>query len=571
MTRGLIRDICARYPFQIIGTTGLIILGGLLNTGAIVALAPLAEIYLYDSNENLSSLSEFFRRLLSHVGMEFSLGPMGALVLIFTIAATFMSSIVDYSIEKIRFSILRQITSSTFQVMFSSQWYFFVNQEHGSLINTFIREISQVGDSLQTAGRLFAVSIQLVIILFAAFYISWKVSLVCVAGVLLFVWPFILLDRIGYKLGAKITEASNRLVTVIHESFGAAQIILGYGKKEKSVERLEKAFDQSASASLKWTLLVTAMQRIYQPISVIALIVGLFLSKNSGLTPGETAALIYALVRSNGNVRAMAGLYGILSKQRASWNQLAELTGIAANLRAPSASKKFDRVKKELVFKDVSFNYPGSPEILAEVNLRIQPGMITALVGPSGSGKTTILNLIMCLVYPTKGDILVDGRLLKEYDPNSYRARVGYVPQETTFFNDTIRNNLLWAMPEATEKEIIEACEQSEAIEFIRNMKFGFDTVVGEKGARLSGGQAQRISLARALLRKPDILALDEAFSSLDPETEMEILKLLQSNIAQKAAVIMATHRVTGLTIADRAYIVENGRVRAMEQQKIGA
>ncbi len=565
MTAGLIRDICKRYPFQIFGATCLVILGGLLNTATIAALAPLAEIYLYDSTEKLSSISALFQRLLSYAGLEFSLGPMGVLVLTFTIAATLMSTIVDYSIERIRFSVLRQIISSTFQTMFSSQWYFFSGQRHGLLINAFIREITQVGDSLQTSGRLFATSIQFVIILSAAFYISWKVSVVCVAGAFFLIWPFIIFDKIGYKLGTKITEASANLVSLIHESFGAAQIILGYGKVEKSVQRLKLAFDKIASASLKWTLIVTGTQRIYQPISVLALIIGLFLCKNSGLTPGETAALIYALVRSNGNLRSMAGLYGMLSKQRASWDQVAQLTMTASDLRVSQGAKTLDGIKKEIAFKAVSFSYPGSRVILKDANLTIRSGMITALVGPSGAGKTTILNLIMGLTHPSNGSILVDGRPLSEYDLGAYRARIGYVPQDTILFNDTIRNNLLWAKPDATHDEIIQACEQSEAIEFIRNMEFGLDTVVGEKGARLSGGQAQRISLARAILRKPDLLALDEAFSSLDPDTEISILKLIK-NTSENAAIVMATHRASGLAVADRAYAIKNGTVRPMER-----
>ena len=190
----------------------------------------------------------------------------------------------------------------------------------------------------------------------------------------------------------------------------------------------------------------------------------------------------------------------------------------------------------------------------------IPRGKMVAIVGRSGSGKSTLVDIIIGFNEPLDGQIYVDGTPLHEFEINSYRKRIGYVPQESILFNMTIYENLLWAKEDATREEIREACIIANAAEFIEQFPKGYDTFVGDRGVRLSGGQIQRVALARAVLRNPDILILDEATSSLDSESE-RLIQLSIEAIAKKMTVIVIAHRLSTIAKADYIYVLEDGRI----------
>jgi ABC-type multidrug transport system fused ATPase/permease subunit len=190
--------------------------------------------------------------------------------------------------------------------------------------------------------------------------------------------------------------------------------------------------------------------------------------------------------------------------------------------------------------------------------MTIKKGAMTAIVGESGSGKSTLIDLLIGFYRPDKGEILADKKPLQELDIYSFRRHIGYVPQDTILFNDTVINNLLWSNEKATEKEIVEVCKLANADEFIVNLSDGYDTVVGERGVKLSGGERQRIALARALLRKPELLILDEATSALDSRSEL-LIKSAIENIAHKTTLVVIAHRLPTIINADSIYVLQDG------------
>ena len=198
--------------------------------------------------------------------------------------------------------------------------------------------------------------------------------------------------------------------------------------------------------------------------------------------------------------------------------------------------------------------------MLTDIDLSIPRGTMVALVGDSGAGKSTLIDLIMGFHEPTQGRILIDGTPLQALDILSYRHRIGYVPQDAVLFNTTIRENLRWAKPDATHDEIRQACRQAHAEEFIERFPEGYDTVVGDRGVRLSGGQCQRMALARALLRQPELLILDEATSSLDSQSERLIQQAIEA-AAKNTTVIVIAHRLATIVNADAIYVLHGGRI----------
>jgi ATP-binding cassette, subfamily C, bacterial len=221
-------------------------------------------------------------------------------------------------------------------------------------------------------------------------------------------------------------------------------------------------------------------------------------------------------------------------------------------------------MERSIELSDVSFSYgPSSPLALDDLEMQIEPGKTTAIVGSSGAGKSTVVDLILGLLHPGSGSVLVDGLPLGAGQMKSWRALIGYVSQETFLFNDTVRFNLDWAQPGATEREMLSALESAAALDFVNRLPAGLDTVIGERGVRLSGGERQRLSLARALLRKPRILILDEATSSLDSENEQRIYDAIQK-LHGSITIILITHRLSTVRDADRIYVLDGGRVAAV-------
>jgi ABC-type bacteriocin/lantibiotic exporters, contain an N-terminal double-glycine peptidase domain len=221
------------------------------------------------------------------------------------------------------------------------------------------------------------------------------------------------------------------------------------------------------------------------------------------------------------------------------------------------------KLERSIELRDVSFSYEASiPAALDNIRMQIESGKTTAIVGSSGAGKSTIVDLILGLLWAERGSVLIDGAPLGAAQLKSWRARIGYVSQETFLFNDTVRFNLEWAQPGATEREMLTALESAAALDFVTRLPSGLDTIIGERGVRLSGGERQRLSLARALLRKPRILILDEATSSLDSENEQRIYDAIEK-LHGSITIILITHRLSTVRDADRIYVLDKGRVVA--------
>jgi ABC-type multidrug transport system fused ATPase/permease subunit len=228
--------------------------------------------------------------------------------------------------------------------------------------------------------------------------------------------------------------------------------------------------------------------------------------------------------------------------------------------RDPKRTVTLPEIYGKIEFEHVSFSYDGSRTVLHDISFRAEPGTVTALVGSSGSGKSTTIGLIAAFYVPTEGRVLVDGVDLSTVSLDSYRTRLGVVLQESFLFDGTIRENVAFSRPAATEEEILRACRIARVDEFAENFPDQYDTIVGERGVKLSGGQRQRVSIARAILAEPRILILDEATSSLDSESEALIQQGL-SYLMQGRTTFVIAHRLSTIRRADQILVVEQGRI----------
>jgi len=270
--------------------------------------------------------------------------------------------------------------------------------------------------------------------------------------------------------------------------------------------------------------------------------------------------IIYAFYRFIPTVGQITKEKGAIDNHFPSYEQVIKLRHIARQLRQPTGKLSFTGFKDRLTIEGLTFAHPDNPATLIDINVSISQGTMVAFVGQSGAGKSTLIDLIMGFHEPQEGCIKIDDRQLGEFNIDSYRRRLGYVSQENILFNLSIKDNLLWANDKASEEDLRKACKLANAHQFIKEFPEGYNTVVGDRGVRLSGGQIQRISLARSILRNPDILILDEATSSLDTQSERLIQAAIEK-IAKKTTVIVIAHRLSTIKNADFIYGLADGRI----------
>jgi ATP-binding cassette, subfamily B, multidrug efflux pump len=297
-------------------------------------------------------------------------------------------------------------------------------------------------------------------------------------------------------------------------------------------------------------------------VSVVTLLAyGGYLVMNGNLQPGELVAfysLVWYIIWPIMNLGFTINLF---SQSKASGERLLEILEVDEKIKDHSGVIDVDRFKGEVEFKDVSLNYTVHDEAaLEDISFKAEPGKVIGLIGGTGSGKTSITQLITRFYEPDKGEILIDGREVKDYSLKSLRQNIGFVLQESFLFSSTIKANISYGRPEASMEEIIEAAKRAEAHDFISELPDGYDTRLGERGLGLSGGQKQRIAIARAICTDPSILILDDATSAVDMETEFRIQKALKEVMSDRTTFIIA-HRISSLKHADEIIVLENGKV----------
>ena len=364
-----------------------------------------------------------------------------------------------------------------------------------------------------------------------------------------------------YRARPKINaEVTGRLT----ESLGGVRVVKGYHAEEREervftagVQRLLENVLKTLTATSLMSLSATSMMGI---VSATIMLMGARQILSGHMTLGTFLTYIIFLGMLVAPVFQIVGIGTQLTEALAGLERTREVLNEKPEDDAPGRTQRMERVRGQVVFDHVSFAYDPGKTVLQDINFQSEPGTSTALVGPSGAGKSTVIGLIAAFYTPTSGRVLVDGIDLAEVRLESYRTQLGVVLQETFLFDGSIRENVSFARPEASEEEILRACRIARVDEFAETFEKKYDTVVGERGVKLSGGQKQRVSIARAILADPRILILDEATSSLDSESEALIQEGLKFLMRGRTTFVIA-HRLSTIRSADQILVVEGGRI----------
>ncbi len=364
-----------------------------------------------------------------------------------------------------------------------------------------------------------------------------------------------------FRARPKITaEVTGRLT----ESLGGVRVVKGYHAEERE----EKIFASGVQRLLENVLkTLTATSLMSLSGATLMGIVGALMYEFGGhaifsgtMTPGQWFAFNAFLVLLIAPVFQIVAIGTQITEAITGLERTREILNEKKENEDPRRTVAIDRIDGQIVLENVNFSYESSKEVLHDVCFESQPGTVTALVGPSGAGKSTIIGLIAAFYVPSSGRVLVDGTDLATVNLNSYRTQLGVVLQETFLFDGTIRENVAFARPQASEEEILAACHIARVDEFAESFENKYDTLVGERGVKLSGGQKQRVSIARAILADPRILILDEATSSLDSESEALIQEGLRYLMRGRTTFVIA-HRLSTIRRAEQILVVEGGRI----------
>lgn len=555
------------FPGLMAASAGLWLLTSLIEAAAVVTVAPVVDLVLHPDHAGLSPMTERLLSALRAAGLPAGLGGAAGLFVLLSLLRGVVQTAAMHLLLRTKYAMLRDLMVGSYEDFFAARWQFFSSERRGDLLNTFLREISVVGDGFASLGLFFSNTLLAAVYLAVPLAISWRITALCLAAAAAVGAPFLLLGRWSYALGRRNTETANKFGGVLHEGLAAARVILGFGNQEASARALRHFYDQHAEAAVGAQTLRLGVPALYLPLGLLVVMAALGGASRQGLPLAELAALLYALVRTVPCLGQLLAQQNAFASFTASHEQVVALRARARGMRQRGGSRAFAGLREGLRLERVSFSYPERGPALRELDAEIPRGRMTAFAGESGAGKSTVIDLLMGLHEPESGRVLVDGLPLGELDILSYRRRIGYVPQDSVLFDMSIRDNLLWAKPDASEAELREALRRANAEEFVAALPEGLETVVGDRGARLSGGQAQRVALARAIVRRPELLILDEATSSLDSESERLIQRAIEE-LARDTTIVAVAHRLSTIAKAARIYVLERGRI--VEQGDFG-
>lgn len=538
---------------------------GLFEGVGLLALVPLLQLVGLETGQGpLGSIGAGVSRAFAAVGLVPTLpavlvlyvGIIAVQSVLIRRTAVVQTLLREHVVHVMRMRLYRAIAGTT--------WVYFSGKRADAFTELLMQKVDRVANAAYYLLDLLVTGITALAYAVLAFRVSPPLTAFVAGGGAL----LLLVQRHRFMLartnGRAYTDAATRLYEATVDHIASLKMAKGYGAEVRHAEafaRLSEAFGHASRRSTD-TVAATRQSMAIASAALLALLVYVA-QVPMQMSAASLLLLIFLFARLVPRLTAIYERLQILLLDLPAFDDVmqAEAACLAAAEPATTVHEAI-RLERAVACDHVTFAYGGADgtAALQGVSLRIAAHATTAIVGPSGAGKSTLADLLMGLVTPQRGGVSVDGITLGPERLRAWREQVGYVPQDTFLFHDTVRANLLWARPDADDAAIWRALDRAEAADFVRALPSGLDTLVGDRGLLLSGGERQRLSLARALLRDPQVLILDEATSALDSENERRIQQAIE-DLHEQVTIVVITHRLSTIRNADVIHVLENGTV----------
>lgn len=567
-TNTFVINLIKRYPFKVVlnivlGFSSAIFNG--VNTALIVpVLLQIAgqEIELKGSPPIIKTLFSPFESIPDQYRLIVMLAVI-VLTIVLKNGTNYLRNLLSVAFNR---SLANTVKSEMLVTLMDTDLDFFTKMKVGDLTKRLGSDTAQSVQTINSYINLVTQSITILVFVALLVSISWQLTLASTILIILILFINQNIIRRSKKYGELLNQTQKGYFVKIIETLNGIRLIKSVGSENREYETIRELMLKLENIALKSEMNSSLIQPINEITSILAIIVILVFGRSlfSDQIEAISAVLLTYLLVLFRLLPVVSGLNGIrnqISRGSASFNMAYDLWRRDNKPIMERGSIPFEGCHDNISFNDIFFSYPGqSYHALQGINLTLPKGQTLALVGSSGAGKSTFADLLPRFYDPTSGSITIDGTDLRQFDLVSLRRSMGIVSQTTFLFNDTVRNNIIYARPDATEDEIVKAAKQANAYEFIMNLPKQWETEIGDRGVMLSGGQRQRLAIARALLQKPQILILDEATSALDTVSERLVQEAID-RLSRDRTVLVIAHRLSTVQKADNIAVLERGEV----------
>ncbi|MCM8789733.1 MAG: ABC transporter ATP-binding protein/permease [Candidatus Omnitrophica bacterium] len=498
------------------------------------------------------------------------LNPLDVLTLLVIIVpfALIIRSIFEflhsYIMSDVGQKVVRDVKNLVYAKLQTLSLDYFTQKRSGELVSRITNDVRLIENAVSYAiTDLLYQSLQVISFSALIFLINWRLALISIVVLPMVAIPIILVGKVLKRLSKRSQEKVADINSLLVETFSGVRIVRAFCAELREVERFKKQnqdYYKLAMKSVKRMILLgIATELIGIGMAIFIIFFGGRQVIRGELSFGVFVTFTAALLSLIRPFKKLSQVNAIMSQAQAASGRIYEVLEAKPSVVEQKQTINIDRFNDKITFEGVWFSY-GETEVLKDINLEVKKGQMLAIVGPSGTGKSTLVDLIPRFYDPVKGRVLIDGVDIRELSLKSLRSLIGIVTQETILFNDTIGANIAYGNFNASKDEIRRAALQAGAHDFIMVSANGYDTVIGDRGVKLSGGEKQRLAIARALLKNPSILILDEATSQLDSESERIVQKAIDKLIQGRTVFIIA-HRLSTVRNAHKIIVLDKGRI----------